>query len=301
MSLQTQRYVSYDEPDTPLGHVKLCVLSNSNWGVPPDAMRTLDHYILSYLVEGNGLFGDQFGFRREMKPGDLVCQFPGVSHFYMPTGNGQWTRLFIAFEGPVFELWRKQGLLDPRQPVVHLQPVSYWLGKIQSIIELHQPYWQGRSLLEVSRLQEFLAEAYCHRESNRQLPADRKWLAQVCQLIEDSPNTKIDLKLIARKAGVSYATFRSRFVKLTGVPPGKYRVLRLIAKACHLVVHTQLSCKEVAFALGFADEFHFSRRFKQITGHGPREFRELYRLSGPIKIERPWLQEKGIPDFPPGP
>ena len=53
-----------------------------------DAMRTLDHYLISYLIEGTGEFGDEFGFRPATKPGDLVIQFKGVRHFSKPTGNG---------------------------------------------------------------------------------------------------------------------------------------------------------------------------------------------------------------------
>lgn len=281
MSYETQRYVSCEEPDTPLGRIKLCVLSNSSWGVPPEAMRSIDHYIISYLIEGTGLFGDQYGTRRATRPGDLVFQFPGIKHFSTPTGNGSWTRLFIAFEGPVFDFWRKSGLLDPRQPVIHLEPISYWRSRLQSIIEVHQPFWLGRSLLEVSRLQEFLADVYCQRENKGELPADRKWLAHVCQAIDDSLNSRLDLQTLATSLGMSYAAFRNRFTKLTGTAPGRYRTLRLMARASGLLVHSDRTSKEIAYSLGFADEFHFSRRFKLVSGHSPREFRALFRLSGP--------------------
>ena len=286
MPHQTQRYVSCDEPDSPLGHIKLCALSNSNWGVPPNAMRTINYYIISYLIEGAGLFGDELGFRRATKPGDLVCQFPGVKHFSTPTGSGQWTRFFIAFEGPVFDLWREQGLLDPKQPVIHLEPISYWLGRLQKIIEVNQPLSQGRTLVEVSRLQELLADVYSHRQNTAQPPQDRKWLAEMCQAIEGSLCPPVDLKELARKEGMSYATFRSRFTKLSGVTPGRYRMGRVIERACDLVLKADLTSKEIAHLLGFADEFHFSRRFKKITGHPPRDFRQLYRLSGPLAHEK---------------
>jgi AraC-like DNA-binding protein len=281
MISESQRYVSCAEPNTPLGRITMCALSNSTWAVPPEAMRSINHYLISYLIEGSGCFGDQHGFRSHTRPGDLVFQFPGVKHFSMPTGSRRWTRFFIAFEGPVFDFWREHGLLDPRQPVIHLEPISYWWARLQSILETHQPLWQGRSLLEVSRLQEFLADAYCQRENKGELPADRKWLAHACQQIDDSLTRRTDLRSIAKTLGTSYAVFRSRFTRLTGTAPGRFRTARLMAKAGELLVHSELTNKEIADQLDFADEFHFSRRFKSVSGHGPREFRSLFGRSGP--------------------
>lgn len=280
MNYQTERYVVCDQPATPLGRIKLGMLSNSAWAITPDAMRSLDHYIISYVVEGTGIFSDQRGFHRAIGPGDLVCKFPGVRHYSMPTNGVTWTRFFIAFEGPVFDLWRTHRLLDPGIPVVHLEPVSYWLGRLHRILDIHQPSWEGRSLLEVCRLQEFLADAYCHRESDGRVPADRKWLDRACRAIDESLDPRIGLDTIAKKTGSSYGIFRRRFTRLTGVAPGHFRALRLISKASDLLVDSEQTSKEIAYRLGFADEFHFSRRFKKVTGHGPREFRNLHRLSG---------------------
>jgi AraC-like DNA-binding protein len=40
-----------------------------------------------------------------------------------------------------------------------------------------------------------------------------------------------------------------------------------------LITERNLSNKQLAEMLGFYDEFHFSRRFHQITGQSTREFR----------------------------
>ena len=44
-------------------------------------------------------------------------------------------------------------------------------------------------------------------------------------------------------------------------------------RACELLADGELTGRQIAAALGFNDEFHFSRRFHQITGRTPSQFR----------------------------
>lgn len=295
MEFQSQRFV-FDEPSTPLGRIKLCAISNSEWSISPSAMRTIDYYIISYVIEGTGVFGDESGFQQAIGPGDLICFFPGVAHFYAPTGAGYWTRFYIHFEGPVFDLWRNQSVFDPRHPVVHLEPVTYWLERLRGVISTQGMLGQGRSLIEVARLQEILAEAFRIRQATHELPGDRMWLERVCRSIDAALSPNISLSDVARKNGMSYASFRNRFTNLAGISPGRYRTSRLMAKACNLVVNTDMTSKEIAEQLGFADEFHFSRRFKQCTEHSPREFRRLYYHSGPHDLRMSRFARGGQPE-----
>lgn len=47
---------------------------------------------------------------------------------------------------------------------------------------------------------------------------------------------------------------------------------RKINNACSFFDHTDISIEEVAYQLGFADRYHFSRIFKQIRGVSPGEY-----------------------------
>jgi AraC-like DNA-binding protein/predicted GNAT family N-acyltransferase len=73
---------------------------------------------------------------------------------------------------------------------------------------------------------------------------------------------------------MSYESFRKRFQRETGVSPARYRTLRRIEAARELLRYSpQLTNRQIAETLGFADEYHFSRRFTQIAGSTPRQFR----------------------------
>ncbi len=51
-------------------------------------------------------------------------------------------------------------------------------------------------------------------------------------------------------------------------------MLRRIEQACVLLRDHTLPFKAIAERTGFADEFHFSKRFRQIVGQPPGRYRD---------------------------
>ena len=115
------------------------------------------------------------------------------------------------------------------------------------------------------------------KASRRARLAERQWVERACALLDARPNHQVDLADIAGALGMSQEQFRKRFTRLVGQPPRRYHTGRLIDRACQLMQDGQMSDKRIAHALGFCDEFYFSRRFKQITGQSPRAFRRSMR------------------------
>jgi len=87
-------------------------------------------------------------------------------------------------------------------------------------------------------------------------------------LDQDMPMAGIDARL-----GLSYETFRKSFERQTGVAPARYRAAKRLEAARALLLHTDLTGRQIADRLGYPDGFYFSRRFKQDAGVSPREFR----------------------------
>ncbi|MBS3820175.1 MAG: helix-turn-helix domain-containing protein [Phycisphaerae bacterium] len=84
----------------------------------------------------------------------------------------------------------------------------------------------------------------------------------------------ISLEDLAELACVSKNTLLRRFREGTGESPIRYLLGVRVDRARQLLRRTDCSVTEVAFRVGFADSNYFSRRFRDLTGCSPREFRQ---------------------------
>lgn len=239
--------------------------------MPWKDMRILGSYALVYLLEGTGRFVDALGTDRALSPGDIWLLFPDVAHAYGAGRQQPWGEVHVVFDGPVFDLWRRQGLLDPANPIHRLEPIPFGLRMIERCLG---PTSDELDVVErICQLQSFLAEVLTAGRAATMSEADRLWLEKARDLLQrpadDGPRVP---EAVAGELGVSYAGFRKRFARLAGVPPARYRTRVAIDRACALL-QGGLSLKQIAQRCGFCDEFHFSRRFKQVLGISPREFR----------------------------
>lgn len=81
---------------------------------------------------------------------------------------------------------------------------------------------------------------------------------------------------LARAVGLSVRAFERAFVAEYGLPPQQYlKRLRLQVASRHLVA-TRESLSEISAACGFADQSHFTREFRRLTGKTPGRYREVH-------------------------
>jgi len=140
-------------------------------------------------------------------------------------------------------------------------------------------------LEQVCRLQELLSRILDNRTSIRPLTTeDREWLSTAYSLLDAGDpaiGSTLDLPAVAASLSLSYDGFRKRFRRLSGMSPARYRTVQRIDRARRLVQQGTMTNREIAEALGFCDEHHFSRRFSEVTGKSPREFRRNLPISVP--------------------
>lgn len=265
------RLVLQNGIDCELGRLSLAGYIKNNLGVSEHNQRILGSYALVYLLEGSGFFIPRPGERLQVSAGDLLLLFPDVPHAYGPGPNESWSEFHIVFTCPIFDLWRKSGLISEMQPVIHLEPIEYWLTYLESVLPSSDQMSRLEMVQSLSRLQQFFAEALVRAPG--QISTHPAWFEKSCHMLRKSPETEIDLEKLAKSVGLSYESFRKQFKQISGTSPGRYRSLQVMNRACQLIYEKWMTNKQIATELHFCDEFHFAKSFRKIIGLSPREFR----------------------------
>ena len=79
-----------------------------------------------------------------------------------------------------------------------------------------------------------------------------------------------DLSAVARR---SPAHFSRKFKLAVGESPHAYVVRRRLERACHLMMTSTASLSEIALSVGFSDQAHLCRLFRQAFDQSPAHWR----------------------------
>jgi AraC family transcriptional regulator len=104
-------------------------------------------------------------------------------------------------------------------------------------------------------------------------PLSATQLARVSEYIRTNLAADMGVAELAALVNLSPHYFSMLFRRALGVPPHQYVLQERIAEACRLLAAGQMTLSELASSLGFADQSHFSRAFRKITGMTPRMYR----------------------------
>lgn len=107
--------------------------------------------------------------------------------------------------------------------------------------------------------------------------AEPPWLRRVDELLRTRFDSALTVGHIAQLAGVHPVHLSRTWRRFRGCSIGSSVHRARIEEACRRIAAGGESLSEVALAVGFADQTHFSRVFKRVTGTTPGAFRKRQR------------------------
>jgi AraC family transcriptional regulator len=113
---------------------------------------------------------------------------------------------------------------------------------------------------------------------------DMRAFRQVREYIDANLGARIFLDDLARVAGVSRFHFARQFRLRTRESPMGYVMRARIEHAKAQLRETSAKIADIAATLGFADQSHFTRTFKRLTGISPSAFSLQYRSARTCKL-----------------
>jgi AraC family transcriptional regulator len=104
-------------------------------------------------------------------------------------------------------------------------------------------------------------------------------ILRVQAFIDSNLHRTIHIQNLSAVARRSPAHFSRKFKLAVGESPHAYVVRRRLERACHLMMSGTEPLSEIALAVGFSDQAHLCRLFRQTFGQSPAS----------------WRRERGVP------
>ena len=145
------------------------------------------------------------------------------------------------------------------------KPLTRYLHFIEAQLEL-----QVNAVLEKAMFDTF----YYLLAEHTLLPKLDKRIANAIDYIEGNLQEKLTIDTLARTANLSNTQFKVLFKQQTGLTPMHYVNKARIEKAQALLSHTDYPLKLIGEMVGYTDLSSFSRRFTQIVGLPPSQFKQ---------------------------
>ena len=195
-----------------------------------------------------------------------------------PIPGARWTELFAVFTGPLFDFLAGLGMLGvagPRYP----RPVPS-IEALRTVLRT-PPQSIGAAEHQLLAMADWLLDT---EDTGAEVPGPdiSAEVAHAVGRLADDLTGSVELQTLAAESGLTYDTFRRRFTAQVGQSPSAFRTMRRLQTAATLLRLTDMTHREIARTLGFADEFHFSRRFRAQFGVPPRDYRRS-RLGRPAR------------------
>ncbi len=113
-------------------------------------------------------------------------------------------------------------------------------------------------------------------ESNWDLLSKDYRIIHVLGHIESNLNKTLSNSSLAKHTSMATNAFNRLFTEEVGISPQRFVKKKRIDRACALLHHSKHSIEQVAAECGFADRYHFSKIFKQLTALSPARYRKEF-------------------------
>ena len=220
------------------------------------------------------------GITETIQSGDIALINPNEVHACNPV-EGHALTYYMLYIQPDFirdiaaELSESQGK-PPHFPIPVVQdaPLHKKLIALCQLIETGQDDLEAETMLYETLLEVIQKYGDFISPLPARVSKSGASIAAAQQFLMEHLFDKITLEELASHSGLSPYHFLREFRKQYGMPPHSYQLQQRINEAKRLLAKGT-SIADTAMQVGFADQSHFTRKFKALVGTTPRQYQDV--------------------------
>lgn len=239
-----------------------------------------NHYLFHYVISGAGTLsstnskGITVDYQIKSGQGFLIC--PQQINTYFADANHPWEYTWIEFDGiHVKEALSLAGISFD-------SPIYRSNAKDLSDALKNELLYIARNSKEssfhlIGHL--YLAMDYLTRSSSSRTISQKGkivdfYVREAVSFIEQNFQNDISIEDVANFCNLNRSYFGKIFHEAVGKSPQEFLISYRMSKAAELLKLTELSIREISNAVGYSNQLHFSRAFKNIYQMSPRLYRQ---------------------------
>lgn len=244
---------------------------------------TRNHYLFHYVLSGTGrlIANDSRGISHEyqIRTGEGFMIFPRQINTYIADPKLPWEYIWLEFDGMRAREVIETAGLSPDHPVYHALYKDLRENMKEEMLYIAEHH-NAPPFHLIGHLYLFID--YLSRSSSSQIAANGRirdfYIKEALNYIEQNFQNDISVENIASFCGLNRTYFGRIFKETVGKSPQQFLLSYRMSKATELLKLTGLSISDIGNAVGYPNQLHFSRAFKNVYGLSPREWRNKNRI-----------------------
>ena len=245
-----------------------------------------NHYLFHYVISGKGTLSvDKVTYSKEYEVhggmGFLIE--PGQINTYYADRADPWEYTWIEFDGmKVKEILETAGL-SSESPVY--TPKSEQAGntlkdELLYLVTCHKKtsyHLIGHLFL----IMDALLSGSAAKRKTQNGKRTQFYTNEAITFISSNYSFPITVEDMANQLNLDRIYFGKIFKETMGQSPQEFLIRYRMSKAAELLKTTDLSVKDISIKVGYPNQLHFSRAFKNIYGLSPRSYRQNTKIIKP--------------------
>ncbi|MBD2847383.1 helix-turn-helix transcriptional regulator [Paenibacillus sp. IB182496] len=209
-----------------------------------------------------------------LRAGDAFCLYPGRLYTYgaVPDGSPPPRLMWVAFQGPqAVPMLDALGFTSQR-PCLVGGCGAHTLKAMEQLLDTaySQTATGGLAMELLADLYRLFGSMGAGRGGQR---SETDWLEACWRYMETHYTEPLSVDGVAARFGMHRSSFSTRFSRRFGLSPSRFLQRLRMEKGAMLLRDTEDAVTEIAYTLGYAELFAFTRAFRAYFGCSPRQFR----------------------------